>query len=111
MRYFKILSVVVGLSALLSACEQPTLSMQQKKQGFCRSMVQAANAIMLDRQQRIPKAQAIAHAKKIPDIHTRNMILSYIDEAYALTAVNDLQSKEQAMKSFLVGKYENCLAK
>jgi len=107
MRIFALL--LLPLSLVLQGCEQPTLTAEQKQQGYCRSVVNAAKNIMLDRQQGISLNQAREHALKVPDASTRAIILAFIDQAYAAPKQNDLTAQEQAMDDFAKGKYELCL--
>lgn len=102
---------LVVLSVCLTACEQQPLTAEQKKQGHCRSVAQAAKAIMLDRQQGIPLQQAIEHAKKIPDLTTRNQMLQFVEQAYATDLADNLDAKEQMMLAFQSDAYQACMVK
>ncbi|WP_353141424.1 hypothetical protein [Acinetobacter pragensis] len=105
----KLLALSV-LIALIGCAEKKPLTPEEQWQGYCRSVGNAARTIMLDRQNAIPKAQAVEHAGKIEDETTKNFIISIIDEVYALPEASikgDVEASREKIRSEFT---EKCIA-
>lgn len=102
---------VLGVCVVVAGCaEKAPLSPEEQWKGYCTSVGNAGRTIMLDRQNAIPKDQALAHANKIEDEITRGFILDAIEQVYAmpLNEINDdVKARREAFRQRMTDK---CLA-
>ncbi|ALH96348.1 hypothetical protein [Acinetobacter equi] len=104
---------LIGLIALvvLTGCaEKKPLTQEEQWHGYCKSVGNAARTIMLDRQNAIPKDQAIEHANKVEDDITKGFIFDIIEAVYALpekSIKNDIEGSREKVRSEFTAK---CIA-
>lgn len=98
MNKFFILCAVVTSSLLVSACqEKKPLTPEEKWQGYCTSIGNAARSILLDRQNGITQKEAFEHANKVTDPTTKQFVLEQVTKVYAYPA-DQLETDRDALQ-------------
>ena len=106
MKKFLVLGVMV---ALVGCAEKKPLTPEEQWQGYCKSIGNAARSIMLDRQNIIPKDQAVTHANQVQDPIIKKMVMQLIDEAYQYSDAEVKQDKDIFREQFKEKAYQRCL--
>lgn len=105
----KILLLVVSAVALAGCSKPKELSPQEAWHNFCSVIPGAAVNIMTDRQQGVKEADALEHAKKIPDQHAQVYLQSLIKEAYKVPIYENSDQRQKALDDFSKGRDQECL--
>lgn len=106
MKKFLVLGAIL---ALMGCAEKKPLTPEQQWQGYCKSIGNAARSIMLDRQNIIPKQQAVEHANQVQDPVIKKMVMQLIDEAYQYSDAEVKQDKDAFREKFRDQAYQRCL--
>lgn len=106
----KKLSLIAATMMLAACAEKAPLTPEQQWQGYCKSIGNAGRTIMLDRQNAIPKEQAVEHANKVEDDTTRRFVLEAIEQVYAMPMdeiMDDVTARREAFRTVMT---EKCIA-
>lgn len=103
--------LVLGAILVSVGCaEKKPLTPEQQWQGYCKSIGNAARSIMLDRQNSIPKTQAVEHANQVQDPIIKEMVGKLVEQAYSYSDAEVKQDKDAFREQFREQAYQNCLA-
>ena len=105
----KVLLLAITAVALTGCSKPKELSPQEAWQKFCSVIPSAAMNIMTDRQQGVKEADALEHAKKIPDQHAQVYLESLIKEAYTIPIYQNSDQRQKALDDFSKGRDQECL--
>lgn len=105
----KILLLTMSAMTLVGCGQPKQLSPQEAWQKFCSVIPSAATNIMTDRQQGVKEADALEHAKKVPDQHAQEYLESLIKEAYTVPIYADSDQRQKALDDFSKGRDQECL--
>lgn len=102
--------LVLGAVLALAGCaEKKPLTAEEQWQGYCKSIGNAARSIMLDRQNGIPKAQAVEHANQVEDPIIKDMIKQLIEQAYGYADAQVKQDQDAFREQFKEQARQRCL--
>jgi hypothetical protein len=104
------LFTLVVLGALVGCAEKKPLTAEEQWMGYCKSVGNAANTIMYDRQNAIDKAAALEHANKIEDETTKTFILDIVEQVYAFPLAEITADPEASRNQFKQKITEKCIA-
>ncbi|MHA3090781.1 putative periplasmic lipoprotein [Acinetobacter brisouii] len=105
----KILLLAMSAMVLVGCSKPKQLPPQEAWQKFCSVIPSAAANIMTDRQQGVKEADALEHAKKIPDQHAQQYLESLIKEAYKVPVYLNNDQRQKALDAFTQGREQECL--
>lgn len=90
--------LILSSAFFLSACaEKKAATPEEKWQGYCTSIGNAARTIVLDRQNGITKAEALEYANKLTDPTTKTFILAQVEQIYAFP-IEKLKAEKDAIR-------------
>jgi len=102
--------VILATALLLGACsEKKPTTPEEKWQGYCTSIGNAARTIALDRQNGITREEATEYANKVTDITTKTFVLGQIEKIYAYPADQLKLDKDAVMAKFKQEATDLCL--
>lgn len=105
----KLLAILTAVLMLGACAEKKPATPEEKWQGYCTSVGNAARSIALDRQSGITKKEALDYANKVTDPTTKGFILNQVEVIYAYPEDKLKAEKEKVRDQFKQQAYEICV--
>lgn len=105
----KQLAILTAAFMLCACAEKKPATPEEKWQGYCTSVSNAARSIALDRQSGITKQEALDYANKLTDPTTKGFVLKQVEAIYAYPEDQLKAEKEKVRDQFKQQAYEICV--
>ncbi len=101
--------ILVTLFTIVGCSEKKVATPEEKWEGYCTSIGNAARTIALDRQNGILKQEALDYANKVTDPTTHKFILEQIEVIYAMPEDQLKADKDAVQAKFKDDATQKCI--